>query len=110
MIVKNRVRFRFIKNFLEWMRLALQRVDDLENFFEGPNWVVSINDKKEGVIIHQKTGETGLTCLKAEGILQYRAEDIFKVIGNDDYRADFDAVMDKSYLLEKAGCQTYFIY
>ena len=53
-----------------------------------------INDKKEGVVIHSRTGDGGLTCIKSEGILPYSADDIFKVIGNDDYRKDYDETMD----------------
>ena len=51
MILRNRVRF-YIDNQLEWMRLALQREEDLDKFLYSEGWHLTTDDKKEGVIIH----------------------------------------------------------
>ena len=51
MILRNRVRFYF-ENYLEWMRLALQREEDLDKFLYSEGWHLTTDDKKEGVIIH----------------------------------------------------------
>ena len=51
MILRNRVRF-YIDNQLEWMRLALQREEDLDKFLYSDGWHLTTDDKKEGVIIH----------------------------------------------------------
>ena len=56
------------------MKLALRRADDLEAFFVTPGWSLMIDDKKEGVVIHTRTGSTGLTCIKAEGTLEYSVD------------------------------------
>ena len=80
------------------------------DFFNSKGWNLVVDDKKDNVIIHQKTGSTGLTCIKAEGTLEYDLETIFKVIGNDAYRYIYDATMEQSVILEKFGAQSYFAY
>jgi hypothetical protein len=85
------------------MRLALSKLDNLEKALNSSGWGTLVDDKKEGVIISSKIGETGLTCIKAEGIVEYDALSLFKVIGDDSYRKLYDATFDQGKILQKVG-------
>ena len=41
--------------------------------------------------------------MKAIGIIDHKATDIFKVIGNDKYRRDYDDVYDGGHNIERIG-------
>jgi hypothetical protein len=41
--------------------------------------------------------------MKATGIIDRRPIDIFKVIGNDKYRKEYDSNYDGGHLIEKIG-------
>ena len=62
-----------------------------------------IDDKKEEITIYTKTSESGLNCVKGSGIVQYNANDIFKVIGDDSYRKEYDPTFDQGKFMYKVG-------
>jgi hypothetical protein len=67
------------------------------------DWKILVEDKKESLKIWQRTSEKGLKCMKAQSIIERKASDIIKVIGDARYRNDYDPVYDHSIFLEKVA-------
>ncbi|CDW82258.1 star-related lipid transfer protein 4 [Stylonychia lemnae] len=96
--------------FQEYLTQALDKLREFENQISLDQWKISVEDKKKGLNIWQRTSENGLKCMKAQGIIEKKADDIVKVIGDDDYRKYFDPVFDFSTVLERVADQTYMVY
>jgi hypothetical protein len=95
MIQKSKVSFlSFLEIYLGMMRLALSKLDNLEKMLDSSGWGTLVDDKKEGVVISSKIGDSGLTAIKSEGVIEFTPIEIFKVIGNSDYRKVYDATFD----------------
>jgi hypothetical protein len=75
-----------------------------------PDWKEQVNDKKEGIIIWQRTTPEGLKAMKAVANVNRPASIILKVIGDDRYRRDYDVVFDGGHNIEKIADQTWFHY
>ena len=73
--------------------------DKLDAIFASDGWDLMTDDTKLGVIIHSKIAKSGLTCMKACGYVDYSPMQIFKVIGDDKYRKDYDETFDKGSFL-----------
>ena len=41
--------------------------------------------------------------MKAIGIIDHKPSEVFKVIGNDKYRKDYDDVYDSGHYIERIG-------
>jgi hypothetical protein len=65
------------------------------------DWKVISDDKTEGLVIYQRTTENGLKAMKATGVVKRKAMDIFKVLGNDVYRKDYNKTYDSGATLSR---------
>ena len=54
-----------------------------------PDWKIISEDKKVGLTIWQRN-QGGLKAMKAEAIIDRKADEIFRVIGDLDTRKDYD--------------------
>lgn len=66
------------------------------------DWKIITDDKKVGLKIWQRN-EGGLKAMKAEGIIDKKPEDVFKVIVDLTIRKDYDETYDDGYALEKVA-------
>jgi hypothetical protein len=60
-------------------------------------------DSKTGLKIWQRSTDTGLKAMKGMAIIDRPAHVIIKVIGDSNYRSDYDPVYDHSNYLMKVA-------
>ncbi|CDW89743.1 start domain containing protein [Stylonychia lemnae] len=95
---------------IKYLRMAQAKFKEYEDQIPSAEWKILTEDKKEGLKIWQRTSESGLKCMKAQAIIERKASDIIKVIGDTKYRNDYDPVYDHSNFLEKVAHQTFIVY
>jgi hypothetical protein len=78
--------------------------------WDHPDWKVVINDKKADLVVSQRTTAEGLNSIKARGMINWSTQQIFRVIGDDKYRKQYDPIYDSSTFLERIADQTFLVY
>lgn len=74
------------------------------------DWKITIDDKKAGLVIWQRTTDEGLKAMKAQAILDYNSLDLFHTLTNVNYRNDFDKVYESGSTIAKIADQTSIVY
>jgi hypothetical protein len=80
---------RKFKSFIlsiAYVKKAGDSVSRWERNWNHAEWKVSVDDKKDGIKIWQRTTETGCNAMKAEGIIEHNMLSVFKLIGHNDYK------------------------
>lgn len=95
---------------IEFVQKALNNFDQYKIRLEKTDWKVLLEDKKDGLIVWQRTSEEGLKAMKAQAIIDWSPQDVFRVIGDSAYRKDYDAVYDEGRILQKIADQTFIMY
>ena len=65
------------------------------------DWKVLLEDKNEGLTVWQRTSEDGHKAMKAMALINWSPDDIIRVIGDANYRKDYDKVYDDGRILQK---------
>ena len=86
------------------------KIPEFEREWNHGEWKETTNDKKEGLIIWQRTTPEGYNAVKAQGYVNRSPIQIFKVISNTDYRSHYDTTYDTGRLLERFADQTLYVH
>jgi START domain len=65
-------------------------------------------DKKDGLTIWQRAYD-GLNCMKAQAIHTRSPKQIFKVLGDDSYRKQYDVNYDEGRMIERIADQIFLV-
>ena len=103
-------KLRVIVTIVEYLRQALDNFATYERQLSLPTWKPLTDDTKVGLKIWQRSTDLGLKAMKAQAIIDRPAHQIIKVIGDSNYRTDYDPVYDHSNYLMKVADQTFIVY
>ena len=73
------------------------------------DWKVCNENKKEGITVWQRNSQLG-NSVKAEGVINWPADLIFLILGDERYKKDYDENFDEGFLIEKFADQSYFTW
>ena len=101
---------RYRHDRISFLNKALAAKKEFEDKIPHPDWKVSVDDKKEGLMVWVRTTPDGLNAVKAQGVVNFSPDQIFMVIGDGSKKKLYDETFDEGRNFEKIADQTYFNY
>jgi hypothetical protein len=101
---------RYKPQYMPQIKRAVELPKEFERKWALPEWKQVINDKKVNLQVWQRTTPEGLQSIKATAIINRSTQQIFRVIGDDNYRHLYDPTYESGYFLERIADQTFLIY
>lgn len=101
---------RYKPGNIPMIKKGISSMSDFDTNWTHPDWKVALTDKSEGLVVWQRITPEGVNAVKASAIVEGKADQIFKVIGNEKYRKTFDLNFHSQRFMERIAEQTYLIY
>ena len=94
---------RYKPENIPYLNKALKAKEEFEQKLPLPDWKVSVDDKKEGLMVWVRTTAEGLNGVKAQGIVNFSPDQIFMVIGDARNKKSYDDAFDEGANFEKVA-------
>ncbi len=92
---------RYKPQYMPQIKRAIELPKEFDRKWALPEWKQVINDKKAALKVWQRTTAEGHQSIKASGTINRTTQQIFRVIGDDNYRHIYDPVYESGYFLER---------
>lgn len=101
---------RYKPENIPMIKKGIATMSDFDKNWAHPDWKVALTDKSEGLVVWQRITLEGINAVKASAIVERTADQIFKVMGNEKYRKQFDPNFHSQRCMERLAEQTYLIH